>query len=149
MEVLLYESIKWTRNNIKEYLSSSIINKNNTFIFKLYGIFHIKLSILLSIIGGVPLTDSHTGTRTRCESHIMIVGDPGTGKSKMLKWACKCVKRSVYVTGTGSTSAGLTASVLKDSSSEYSLEAGALPLSDGGICCIDEFNCIKEKDLIC
>jgi DNA helicase MCM8 len=77
----------------------------------------------------------------RPDIHMLIVGDPGLGKSQMLKHLTNVSPRGVYVCGNSTTNAGLTATMVRDSvTNEQTLEAGALVLSDLGICCIDEFD---------
>ncbi len=112
---------------------------------QIYGKFDIKLAILLTIIGGVTRTINNTRVRGQC--HLLLIGEPGTGKSQMLKFVQKLSNRAVFTNGIGSSSAGLTVSFVREGS-EWMIEAGALVLSDMGVCCIDEFNLIKAGDYV-
>ncbi|GFO02710.1 DNA helicase mcm8-like [Plakobranchus ocellatus] len=77
----------------------------------------------------------------RGDPHILVVGDPGLGKSQMLQAVSAAAPRSVYVCGNTTTASGLTVTLSKDGGSgDFALEAGALVLADQGCCCIDEFD---------
>lgn len=96
----------------------------------------IKAGLLLALFGGT----ENNQTNIRTVIHVLMVGDPGLGKSQMLQTCSNVAGRGVFVCGNTSTSAGLTVTMSRESGSEYSLEAGALTLADQGTCCIDEFD---------
>ncbi|XP_033227633.1 DNA helicase MCM8-like isoform X2 [Belonocnema kinseyi] len=102
----------------------------------IYGLELIKAGLLLSLFGGNALC-----SETREDIHVLIVGDPGLGKSQMLLACSRLAPRGVYICGNSSTSAGLTVTLLKEpGTNDYILEPGALVLADRGVCVIDEFD---------
>lgn len=106
----------------------------------------IKESIALLLFGGVGKTLPN-GTRLRGRSNILMIGDPGTGKSQILKFVAGLASRGLYTSGKGTTAAGLTAAVMHDTDTgTMTLEAGALVLADQGIACIDEFDKMDPND---
>ena len=94
--------------------------------------FYVKLSLLLTLIGGNQ-TRSDRGVRRRSQSHMLICGDPGCGKSQLMRFAVAVAPRSVLTTGIGTTGAGLTCTAVKDGN-DWTLEAGALVLANEGVC---------------
>jgi replicative DNA helicase Mcm len=111
----------------------------------IYGHEPIKEAILLLIVGSVTKRLEDGSTR-RGDINVLLVGDPGTAKSEMLKFTAKIAPRGLYTSGRGSTAAGLTAAVIRDKLGIMMLEAGAVVLGDQGIVCIDEFDKIKPED---
>lgn len=96
----------------------------------------VKESIALLLFGGVEKVLSD-GTHLRGRSNILMIGDPGTGKSQILKFVAGLASRGLYTSGKGTTAAGLTAAVIHDTDTgAMTLEAGALVLADQGVACL-------------
>mmetsp|Transcript_29193 Transcript_29193/g.94096 ORF Transcript_29193/g.94096 Transcript_29193/m.94096 type:complete len:589 (-) Transcript_29193:1534-3300(-) len=110
----------------------------------------VKAGLLLGMVGGRPRT-GEPGERTpvgkRSDVHVLVVGDPGMGKSQMLTAVAALAPRGVYVCGNTTSSSGLTVTVVKDPvTGDFALEAGALVMGDQGCCCIDEFDKMSTNE---
>lgn len=114
----------------------------------LWGFDEIKEAVMLQLFGGLVhrLPD---GSRIRGNLHILLTGDPAIGKSVLLKLITSIIPRGRYVSGSGVTGAGLTASVIKNEViGSWVLEAGALILCNKGLIGIDEFDKMSRDDQI-
>ncbi|KAI6045030.1 MCM-domain-containing protein [Pisolithus marmoratus] len=114
----------------------------------IYGCLDIKKAITCLLFGGSKkvLPD---GMRLRGDINVLLLGDPGTAKSQLLKFVEKVAPIAVYTSGKGSSAAGLTASVQRDAvSREFYLEGGAMVLADNGVVCIDEFDKMRDEDRV-
>ena len=107
----------------------------------------IKKSLVFQLLGGVARKYGD-GTRTRGDIHILLLGDPGVAKSQILAFMGRISPRGRFTTGGGTTAAGLTAAAVRDAFNDgrFSLEAGALVLSDMGLCAVDEFDKMSTDD---
>ncbi|KAH7244346.1 MCM2/3/5 family-domain-containing protein [Fusarium redolens] len=112
----------------------------------IYGHTDIKTAVALSLFGGVAKV-TKGAHHLRGDINVLLLGDPGTAKSQVLKYAEKTAHRAVFATGQGASAVGLTASVRRDPlTSEWTLEGGALVLADRGTCLIDEFDKMNDQD---
>uniref|UniRef100_A0A3P9N8Q9 DNA helicase MCM8 n=1 Tax=Poecilia reticulata TaxID=8081 RepID=A0A3P9N8Q9_POERE len=107
----------------------------------IFGHLLVKAGLALALFGGRQKHTDKSSVPVRGDPHILVVGDPGLGKSQMLQAVCNVAPRGIYVCGNSTSTTGLTVSLSRDSGTgDYALEAGALVLADQGLCCIDEFD---------
>ena len=111
----------------------------------LYGLENEKISVALQQCGGNIIEID--GEYKRGSIHVLLAGDAGEGKSKVLDWAVKMSPRNIKTVGPGATNAGLTAATIKDEDTgRYTLVAGAMILADGGLVAADEFDKMRKED---
>ena len=114
----------------------------------IYGHDEIKEAIALQLFGGTPHKVTPDGMKIRPDMHILLIGDPGTAKSRLLQYVNSLAPKGIYVSGKSSSAAGLTATAEKDEFADggWVLKAGALVLAAGGMAMIDEFDKMTDED---
>lgn len=111
---------------------------------KVYGNKELKEGLVLQQFEAQQ-NDANVVVGERGTIHILIIGDPSLGKTKLLDCVCESTPKYVR-TGNVASEAGLTASVTKDElTGDFSVQAGAIILADGGIVLMDEFGQLPSE----
>ncbi|WP_049925355.1 minichromosome maintenance protein MCM [Halopiger goleimassiliensis] len=108
---------------------------------KVYGYDIEKKALILALASGGKITYP-TGDSDRSDLHVLLLGDPGTAKSKLIDRAKEHGWRTVGVSSKRATIPGLTAAAEQDDfgDGEWVMKAGAFVKANGGTVCIDELD---------
>jgi DNA replication licensing factor MCM5 len=112
-----------------------------------FGLTDQKKAIAALLFGGTRKR-LENGNFLRGDMNVLLIGDPSTAKSQLLKFVEKIAPIGIYTSGKGSSAAGLTATVVGSGAGDFWLEAGSMVLADGGVVCIDEFDKMREQDQV-
>ena len=149
----VFEDSRISESDIEEILNLS----NREDIFELlwkslapevYGYESVKKGITLQLFEGNRPTDDtfKTDTMDRWTIHVLLIGDPGIGKSQLIQAVKKRAPKNITISGTNTSQAGLTVSTVKDElTGTWTMEAGATVLADTGVLCIDEYDKLKPS----
>lgn len=145
-----YDDIEITPEDKEEILALSnnpdiMYMMTHSVVPSIKGYINEKKAIVLHLFGGTEKIFSDGG-RKRPSINILMIGDPGTGKSEMLTRVNRITPNSIMTSGKSSSGAGLTAAAVKDEYGGWSLEAGAFVMADRGHICIDEFDKMRSED---
>lgn len=129
---------------VRDEMLSSVANE-------IEGLAMIKFGLLLTLCSGGSAEKEEGSQNNPLQKmkkreicHMLMIGDPGLGKSQILRAAVDISLNPYKTVGYAATAAGLIGGIFRDEGSDH-IEGGALVKANNGICCIDEFNLLPKE----
>ena len=107
---------------------------------EVYGLDNVKEALVLGLAGGVRTKNK------RGSINILLLGDPSTAKSTLLKECADLITKSMYTSGKSASAAGLTAAAVKRPSGQWMIMPGVIVLCNNGFVFIDELDKASPDD---